>query len=64
MAEVKKPIAPTIRNMCVGDVEAWPIERYDTVRISAGRLNLMMRPEKRKYSVRVNGMSVEVVRMA
>lgn len=61
---MKKPIVPIIRNMRIGDVEIWPIERYDTVRISVCRLNFMMRPEKRKYSLRVNGMSIEVIRIS
>lgn len=61
---MKKPILPTIREMEVDEVQSWPIERYDTVRISMNRANLMMRPEGRKYSMRTKGLTVEVVRLA
>ena len=61
---MKKPILPTIRDMEVDEVQSWPIERYDTVRISMNRANLMMRPEGRKYSMRTKGLTVEVVRLA
>jgi hypothetical protein len=64
MEEMKKPILPTIREMEVDEVQSWPIERYDTVRISMNRANLMMRPEGRKYSMRTKGLTVEVVRLA
>ena len=61
---MKKPIAPTIYRMEVGDVEAWPIDRYDSVRISTSRANIVKRAEGRKYSLRVKDLTVEVVRTA
>ena len=33
----RKPIAPTLRNMEVNDVEEWPLERIDTVTMTVGR---------------------------
>ena len=64
MEVTKKPILPTIREMEVDEVQSWPISRYDSVRISMNRANLMMRPEGRKYSMRTKGLAVEVVRLA
>lgn len=32
----RKPIAPTLRNMEVNDVEEWPLERIDTVTMTVG----------------------------
>lgn len=62
--EMTKPIMPTLREMEVGDVQVWPIERYDVVRVSMNRANLMMRPEGRKFSLSTKDLTVEVVRIA
>jgi hypothetical protein len=60
----KKPIIPTLRDMRVNDVQEWPIERYDSIRITVSRANLMMRPEGKKFSIRAKDMKVEVIRIA
>lgn len=64
MEELKKPIIPILRKMAVDEVQEWPIERYDTVRISVNRANLIMRREGRKYGLKTKGLAVEVVRYA
>ena len=64
MVEEKKPITPTLKSMKVGDVEAWPIERLDAVRISVGRVSAIKRREGWKYITRINGLSYEVTREA
>lgn len=62
--EMKKPITPILKNMKVGETEAWPIERLDTVRISEGRVAAIKRREGWKYKMRINGLVVEVTRLA
>lgn len=59
----KKPIAPVLNRMKIGDVEQWSIDRYDNVRITVSRFNIKYRAEPRKYRCRANGLNVEVVRM-
>ena len=40
---MEKGITPVLAQMEVGDVESWPIERLDSVRVSAGRFKLKNR---------------------
>lgn len=48
---MRKPIMPTLEAMEVGDVEQWPIERLDTVRVTVGRLNAKKARESAYYSM-------------
>lgn len=62
--EEKKPIMPTLKAMKVGEKEEFPIERYDNVRITVSRLNLMMRQYGKHYSYMTQGGVMIVTRKA
>lgn len=58
----KKPISSTLKNMKVGDVERYPIERMASVRVTAYQVATQMRREKVVFSVIPRGLHVEVTR--
>ncbi len=66
MVEVKdeKPVTPLLEAMKVGDKEQWPIERFESVRVLAGRMNLKHARDGVQYSVRTDkkNLVVEVTR--
>lgn len=64
MVEDNKPVMPTLKRMKVGDVELWPIERLEVVRVTTGRLSAMKRREGWKFQMKTLGLVVEVTRTA
>lgn len=62
--EEKKPIAPTLRNMEVNDVEAWPLERTDTVTMTVGRFSRKFRAKGIKFRTWTEKLEVKVQRIA
>lgn len=64
MKETKNSIMPTLKAMKVGEKVEFPIERYDVVRITAGRLNLIRKREGAHYSCSTRGLVIEVTRKA
>lgn len=63
MAE-RKPIAPSLRSMQIGEEQTFPIERLVTVRVTVGRLHQMQRRKGVRYTVRTVGLNVTVKRIA
>lgn len=64
MEKMTKPVMPTLKAMGVGDTEMWPIERYDVVRVTAGRLAKMKRREGWMFKLKTVGLAIEVTRTA
>jgi hypothetical protein len=62
--ECKKPVMPTLKAMKVGEKVEFPIERYDVVRVTTGRLNLLKKREGAHYSHATRGLVIEVTRRA
>lgn len=60
--EEKKRIAPTLREMEVGDVEMFPKESYTSLFVTISRLQFMRKG--RKWSVRRCDAGVKVTRTA
>jgi hypothetical protein len=50
--------------MKVGEKVEFPIERYDVVRVTTGRLNLLKKREGAHYSHATRGLVIEVTRRA
>lgn len=63
MAE-KKPIAPTLRQMQVGDECVFPVERLVTVRVTVGRMHMQLRRKGTRYTIATRGLNVYVTRIA
>lgn len=61
---MEKGITPVLAQMVVGDVESWPIERLESVRVSVGRFKLKNRRSGWNYSMKAEGLSVVVTRTA
>lgn len=59
---MEKAIAPILEKMKVGQVEAWPIERNDSVRVTVSRIQVKHRREGWKYRMNIKGMEVHVTR--
>nr|DAN49392.1 MAG TPA: hypothetical protein [Caudoviricetes sp.] len=62
--EEKKPVVPTLRNMAVGDVEAWPIERMEVVRNSVNRYMTQNRRSGVRFALRCVEFDVTITRTA
>ena len=60
----RKPIAPTLRNMEVNDVEEWPLERIDTVTMTVGRFSRKFRSKGIKFKTWTDKLEVKVQRIA
>ena len=60
----RKPIAPTLRNMEVNDVEEWPLERIDTVTMTVGRFSRKFRAKGIKFRTWTDKLEVKVQRIA
>lgn len=60
----KKPVVPTLRNMAVGDVEAWPIERMEVVRNSVNRYMAQNRRSGVRFALRCVEFDVRITRTA
>lgn len=61
---MEKGITPVLAQMAVGDVESWPIERLESVRVSVGRFKLKNRRCGWNYNMKAEGLSVVVTRTA
>lgn len=48
----KKAVSQVLRDMSIGEVQSWPIDRYETVRVLVGRMQLIYAGQGRKYSVK------------
>lgn len=62
--EERKPIAPTLRLMEVNDVEAWPLERIDTVTMTVGRFSRKFRAKGIQFRTWTEGLQIKVQRIA
>lgn len=62
--EERKPISPTLRSMEVNDVEAWPLERIDTVTMTVGRFSRKFRAKGIKFRTWTEKLEVKVQRIA
>ncbi len=60
----RKPIAPTLREMEVNDVQAWPLERIDTVTMTVGRFSRKFRAKGLKFRTWTEKLNVMVQRIA
>lgn len=61
--EERKPIAPTLRNMEVNDVQAWPLERIDSVTMTVGRYSRKFRAKGIKFKTWTEKLEVKVQRI-
>lgn len=61
--EEKKPIAPTLRKMEVNDVEAWPLDRIDSVTMTVGRFSRKFRAKGVKFRTWTEKLEVKVQRI-
>ena len=61
--EEKKPIAPTLRKMEVNDVEAWPLDRIDSVTMTVGRFSRKFRAKGVKFRTWTEALEVKVQRI-
>lgn len=64
MEEKKKPIMPILKKMKVGDVEVYPAERYDTVRITVANFNLMNKRKGVFLTNKRKGLEIIVTRVS
>ena len=62
--ENKKMIAPTLKKMNVGDTEEFDFSRFESVRITASRIQVAKRLEGWKFSINTKGEAVRVTRTA
>ena len=62
--EEKKPIMPILKKMKVGDVEVYPAERYDTVRITVANFNLMNKRKGVFLTNKRKGLEIIVTRVS
>ena len=62
--EKKKPIMPILKKMKVGDVEVYPAERYDTVRITVANFNLMNKRKGVFLTNKRKGLEIIVTRVS
>ena len=60
----KKPIVPILENMEIGQTEEWPIERYNSVRISCYRVNTMKKRKGYNFRCSVRGLVISVTRIS
>jgi len=61
---MKKPVMSVLREMKIGDVESWPIERVESVRICTYRMAMINRRKGWKFSRKTEGLNVIVTRIA
>lgn len=62
--EKKKMIAPALKKMKVGDFEEFEFSRFESVRITASRIQVAKRLEGWKFSIDTKGLAVRVTRIA
>lgn len=55
---------PTLKIMKVGETAKWPIERFDVVRVTTGRLKTIKRRDGWDFQMKTKGLVVEVTRTA
>lgn len=60
--EKKKPIAPILHKMKVGEIQSWDIRRYSVIDNAIHRLVREKYPD-RKYPIKANFTTVEVKRI-
>lgn len=60
----KKPIAPTLQQMTVGQTEKFAHRQYDGVHQGVGRLQRKFRADGLKFQTRTTDEAIEVTRVA
>lgn len=64
MVETNKPIMPTFRAMKVGDVESFPVERIESVRVTVRRYMDIHKRQKAVLKTRIEGLEIKVSRIS